>query len=165
MFMRFAKAVLILPGTALVYMPLLLHWFTGDWPFGGQLAPAPLLLLALVISVPAALLAAKTMRLFATQGDGTPAPWDPPQNFVVAGPYQYVRNPMLTAACILIVAEAIAFQSTALWIWAAVFICLNTVYFVFSEEPALERRFGAPYTAYKTRVRRWVPRLTPYQTD
>jgi len=29
------------------------------------------------------------------------------------------------------------------------------------EEPALRRRFGAEYVAYKRRVRRWVPRLRP----
>ena len=37
MFWRMAKAVLILPGTALVYVPLLIHWLSGGWPFG---APA-----------------------------------------------------------------------------------------------------------------------------
>jgi hypothetical protein len=37
--------------------------------------------------VPALSLAAITMRLFVTEGDGTPAPWDPPLKFVVSGPY------------------------------------------------------------------------------
>ena len=30
------KTILIMPGTALVYVPLLIHYFSGGWPFGGS---------------------------------------------------------------------------------------------------------------------------------
>lgn len=162
MFWRMAKAVLILPGTALVYVPLLIHWISKGWPFGGGFGSVMALVLAAIIAVPAIALARKTMMLFVQEGRGTPAPWDPPLNFVVIGPYRYVRNPMLTSVVVLILAESLVFGSLALLGWAIGFFLLNTAYFMFSEEPALMRRFGDPYLRYKAAVPRWVPRLTPY---
>ena len=35
---------------------------------------------------------------FVTKGQGTPAPFDPPREFVASGPYRYVRNPMYIGA-------------------------------------------------------------------
>lgn len=158
-----AKAVLILPGTALVYVPLLIHWISNGWPFGGTVGAAQNLIFATILAVPAVLLAAKTVRLFMYEGEGTPAPWDPPRKFVVSGPYRYVRNPMLVAVNLLILAEALALSSLALLVWAVFFFLLNTVYFAFVEEPGLERRFGEAYLKYKASVPRWIPNLRPYQ--
>ncbi|NNF24653.1 MAG: isoprenylcysteine carboxylmethyltransferase family protein [Rhodobacteraceae bacterium] len=158
-----AKAVLILPGTALVYVPLLIHWFSKGWPFGAAVGSVPQGVLALIVAVPALVLAATTMRLFVTQGEGTPAPWDPPLKFVASGPYRHTRNPMLTAVILMILAEAAALNSLALVGWAGCFFALNTAYFVFFEEPGLQRRFGDPYQDYKASVPRWIPKLRPYQ--
>ena len=119
--------------------------------------------MAAILAVPALLLAAKTMRLFVHEGEGTPAPWDPPLKFVVSGPYRYVRNPMLSAVILMILAEAVALNSLSLVGWAFFFFLLNTVYFVFVEEPGLEKRFGVTYQRYKEAVPRWVPRSRPYE--
>lgn len=162
MFWRMTKAVLILPGTALVYIPLLIHWFTDGWPFSQSLGGPLAWIAAVILAMPAFALAFKTMRLFLTVGEGTPAPWDPPQKFVVSGPYRYVRNPMLTSVILMILAEAAAFGSLALLGWAITFFVLNTVYFVRVEEPGLERRFGAEYRHYKASVPRWIPKLRPF---
>jgi len=35
---------------------------------------------------------------FWSRGRGTLAPWDPPRQFVVDGPYRFVRNPMYLSA-------------------------------------------------------------------
>ena len=43
------------------------------------------------------------------------------------------------------------------------FFLINTVYFMASEEPGLERRFGEDYRRYKAAVPRWRPRLTAYE--
>ena len=162
MFWRMLKTVLILPGTALVYIPLVIQFATGGWPFGAEPGSVMQVGLGLVLAIPAFALAGWTMRLFTGEGDGTPAPWDPPKNFVVSGPYRHVRNPMLSSVIILIVAEALAANSLPLLAWAVAFFLLNTLYFAFSEEPGLERRFGESYRQYKARVPRWVPRLSPY---
>jgi protein-S-isoprenylcysteine O-methyltransferase Ste14 len=47
--------------------------------------------------------------------------------------------------------------------WALVFFLLNTLYFIFIEEPGLERRFGEDYRKYKAAVPRWVAMLRPYE--
>ena len=159
---RMLKTVLILPGTVLVYVPLLLQWATGGWPFGAPAGSAGQIALAALLAVPGVALAGWTMRLFTGEGNGTPAPWDPPKNFVVSGPYRHVRNPMLSAVILLILAEALALGSAALLVWAVVFFVVNTVYFKYSEEPGLERRFGEDYRRYREAVPRWVPRLRPY---
>jgi protein-S-isoprenylcysteine O-methyltransferase Ste14 len=33
------------------------------------------------------------------------------------------------------------------------------------EEPALARKFGAEYQAYREHVPRWLPRITPWRPD
>jgi protein-S-isoprenylcysteine O-methyltransferase Ste14 len=104
------------------------------------------------------------MRLFAVKGGGgTPAPWEPIKNFVVLGPYRYVRNPMLIGVNLLLIAEAILLQSIPIFLWMVAFVIINTIYFALSEEPQLEKRFGQAYANYKRNVPRWIPRPTPYR--
>ena len=104
------------------------------------------------------------MRLFISEGGGgTPAPWQPVKNFIVRGPYRYVRNPMLIGVSLVLSAEAILLQSFPILVWMIVFIIINTFYFAYSEEPELEKRFGQSYVNYKRKVPRWIPRLTPYR--
>ena len=58
--------------------------------------------------------------------------------------------------------EALLFASWWLTLLAALFFIINTVYFIFSEEPGLEKRFGDEYRQYKKNVPRWLPRLKPW---
>ncbi len=39
---------------------------------------------------------------------------------------------------------------------------LVTTFILLYEEPTLRRRFGADYADYCSNVRRWIPRLTPF---
>jgi protein-S-isoprenylcysteine O-methyltransferase Ste14 len=102
------------------------------------------------------------VSLFVRVGQGTLAPWDPTRNLVAVGPYRFVRNPMITGVALLLIGQALIWGSWVLGIWAGVFIIINHVYFVFLEEPGLEKRFGEPYRLYKDSVPRWVPRLGPW---
>lgn len=101
------------------------------------------------------------MSLFFTLGHGTLAPWDPPRRLVLRGPYQHVRNPMISGVVALLLGEALWFQSPAVLLWAGVFLLINAVYIPRLEEPGLARRFGADYAAYCRHVPRWLPRRTP----
>ena len=100
--------------------------------------------------------------LFARVGHGTLAPWDPTRNLVAAGPYRYVRNPMITGVAIMLMGEALFWGSALLGIWACIFVLVNHVYFLLSEEPGLEKRFGEDYRVYKANVPRWIPRRKVY---
>ena len=104
------------------------------------------------------------VSLFARVGQGTLAPWDPTRNLVVVGPYRYVRNPMISGVALMLLGQAMFWPSLAIGIWAGAFILINHLYFVFLEEPGLERRFGESYRHYKATVPRWLPRL-PFISD
>jgi protein-S-isoprenylcysteine O-methyltransferase Ste14 len=161
---RLIRTIITLPGTVLVLVPAAILWVTAGTPWAGSLAgPAdPELWIALVLLLPGLGLAAWTSRLFITIGEGTPAPWDPPQKLVVRGPYRFVRNPMITSVLIMLMAEAVFFASWPILGWMAVFWLVNAVYFPLFEEKGLEKRFGEDYRRYKANVPRWIPRLSPW---
>jgi protein-S-isoprenylcysteine O-methyltransferase Ste14 len=103
-----------------------------------------------------------TLSLFVRIGRGTLAPWDPTRKLVIVGPYAHVRNPMISGVWGGLVGEALVLGSGRLALWAALFLLINHVYFVLSEEPGLLRRFGEEYAQYCRAVPRWIPRWRPY---
>ena len=158
-------ASLILPVSAAVLMPVwLLHRFGDGWTSGDDFSLSVLLprIAGAVVFTFGFALFAWCVWLFARVGHGTLAPWDPPVRFVAVGPYRYMRNPMISGVAAMLLGEALFLTSTSLFIWAITFLVINQVYFVLSEEPFLERRFGERYQAYKAAVPRWVPRRSPW---
>lgn len=92
-------------------------------------------------------------------GKGTPAPFDPPKQLVVKGPYQYVRNPMYVFVALALIGEATFFETTILVLVVAVVIPFIHLWVVLYEEPTLRRKFGESYERYCQRVSRWLPGL------
>jgi protein-S-isoprenylcysteine O-methyltransferase Ste14 len=104
-----------------------------------------------------------TIRLFATVGQGTLAPWEPPQRLVVRGVYRHVRNPMISGVLFVLLGESVLTASVPLVRWFLIFAAINTVYIPLLEEPMLVNRFGEHYRVYERNVPRWIPRLTPWE--
>lgn len=166
MFLRWLQAVLLLPGTVLVAVPAAILHFSAPSLSDVMAEPGSMrFVFAVAVSVPGLILAGWTMSLFIRFGDGTAAPWDPPQKLVVRGPYQHVRNPMISGVLFLLISESLLFDVTGLLIWTTVFFVGNSVYFPLVEEPGLRTRFGDDYEVYFANVGRWIPRLTPYSLD
>lgn len=124
----YALALLVLPGTVLVFVPWAASILAAGTPFDGDVpgwqdanAWAGTLLFALGFA-----LAGWTNRLFLFRGEGTPAPWDPPRKFVVHGPYRHVRNPMMLAVYLMLAGEALAFAAPAIGAWLAAFLAINS---------------------------------------
>ncbi len=69
---------------------------------------------------------------------------------------------MLSSVNVMLAAESLLFGSWYLAAWMVVFVLLNTTYFIRSEEPVLERRFGESYRRYKANVPRWIPKWRPW---
>jgi len=69
---------------------------------------------------------------------------------------------MILGVLFVLCGESILFTSSSIGIWAVLFFIINTVYFIFSEEPGLEKRFGMEYVEYKMHVPRWIPRIKPW---
>lgn len=101
--------------------------------------------------------------LFAQVGHGTLAPWDPTRKLVAVGPYRYVRNPMIGGVFAVLLGLALIWGSWVVGVWVLLFGLVNHTYFIFSEEPGLERRFGHSFLTYKANVPRWIPRSKPWE--
>lgn len=112
----------------------------------------------ILVGVGGGALAVWCILTFALVGKGTPAPFDPPRRLVVAGPYRYVRNPMYIGAGLAVSGAAIFYRSLPLLGYVGLFLVATQAFVVFYEEPTLTRMFGEEYRAYRTRVRRWLPR-------
>lgn len=123
------------------------------------------LLLGIIVGVVGLAMMLICISAFIRIGKGTLAPWAPPKKFIVTGLYRYVRNPMILGVLAVLLAEAVIFSSVPIFQWAGLFFVINTIYFIISEEPQLEERFGESYQIYKKHVNRWLPRFTPYQPN
>jgi protein-S-isoprenylcysteine O-methyltransferase Ste14 len=113
----------------------------------------------LLITAGAALYIASAFWGFALRGKGTPAPFDPPKQLVVEGPYRIVRNPMYWSVASVLLGEAVVFHSLALAELTVAFFAGTNLFVLFYEEPVLRRKFGAEYEDYCRRVPRWLPRF------
>jgi protein-S-isoprenylcysteine O-methyltransferase Ste14 len=158
------KTIIVLPGTALVFIPAGILLVAQDPNFALEIAsPARIWFwLALLAASIGLSLSVWTSVLFLKFGGGTPAPWDPPKKLVIRGPYRYVRNPMITGVLLILFAEALLLQSWAITLWMIIFFIGNAIYFPLVEEKGLGKRFGNQYRNYKAHVPRWIPRLRPW---
>ena len=146
----------IAPGTVAGLIPYVLtRWESHNWY--GATIPARVSGAVLIAAGLGGLLHA--VFRFVTEGRGTPAPVMPPTTLVVHGLYRYVRNPMYVAIVTLIIGQALWLGRFILLGYAAVAWLAFHLFVVLYEEPKLRRTFGPPYDDYRTRVRRWWPRL------
>lgn len=161
---RHLAAVALLPFVMTVIVPAYVARESGTvlalgdgWPkIAAQIAGLLTVLTGLTLFL-------SSLRRFATEGKGTLAPWDPPRNLVVQGPYRYVRNPMISGVVFILFGEALVLLSGAHFMWALAFLGANVIYIPLAEEPQLLNRFGAAYVTYCRHVPRLVPRLHPWQ--
>jgi protein-S-isoprenylcysteine O-methyltransferase Ste14 len=96
--------------------------------------------------------AAKTFRRAGTNIQTS----QPTTTIVEAGPYRYGRNPIYVGMFLGLIGVAIGFDSLWPLLLLAAFYLLIRYGVVAREEAYLERKFGDPYRAYKSRVRRWL---------
>jgi len=161
--LRHLAAIALLPFFVTVVVPV---WIARRSGSSLGLGRNPLALAAQLSGVAVLavglLLFVASLRRFVTEGKGTLAPWDPPRNLVVRGPYRYVRNPMISGVIFVLFGEALLLLSWPQAQWAVAFLLLNAIYIPLFEEPPLERRFGAPYREYCKHVRRFFPTLQPW---
>jgi protein-S-isoprenylcysteine O-methyltransferase Ste14 len=117
-----------------------------------------------ILAIAGAAIAVSCILTFVFIGRGTPAPFDPPRQLVVRGPYHVVRNPMYIGAATALFGAALYYQSLALAAYAIVFLLAMHAFVVLYEEPLLQRSFGLAYEDYRRHVARWWPRFRPPTT-
>src|SRR5579859_4912782 len=146
-------------GTAAVLVP----WLVTGWKFGGA-GPGWVVARAVgVVLIGVGVVPVVSVFVQFTRAGGTPLPLAPPRRLVVSGFNRYVRNPVYVGSLLIFAGQALLFWSLRLllytvagWSGAAVFVRCH-------EEPALARRFGAEYAAYRRAVPAWRPRLHPWR--
>ena len=120
--------------------------------------PAWLRLFGFVLASAGALVAGTCIVTFVTTGRGTPAPFDPPREFVASGPYRYVRNPMYVGGAAVLLGAGLAVSSPAIVMLAFAFLLTMHLFVVLHEEPTLRDKFGASYQRYCSSAHRWLAR-------
>lgn len=113
-------------------------------------------LVGMVLGVAGALLVLWCIVTFVVQGRGTPAPFDPPREFVATGPYRYVRNPMYIGAFGILLGAGLILGSPSILVLSFLFLLFAHLLVLLYEEPSLTRRFGDSYLHYKETVHRWI---------
>ncbi len=155
-----------------VLIVILLPWwfraglteYDSRWP-GGTPLVRPARIGGAAVLIAGLLLFIWCVSLFTKEGRGTIMPWDPTRRLIVSGPYRHVRNPMISSVLFMVAGQALMFGSCLTAALAAFFFLVNHVYFILSEEPGLEKRFGDSYREYKAGVPRWLPRRTPWPKE
>jgi protein-S-isoprenylcysteine O-methyltransferase Ste14 len=167
--MKFARHLLsiaLLPFTVAVLVPL---WIARNNNISPAIGTNPsqmfLQVVGSLLLVVGVILFSASLRKFASDGEGTLAPWDPPRRLVVRGPYRYVRNPMISGVVCALFGEALLLLSRPHFVWALIFLGVNFIYIPLLEETGLRLRFGDSYVNYCRHVPRLIPRLRPWQPD
>ncbi len=145
---------LLVPGFLAGWVPL--RWFEhhAKWPetwSWQQMAGAGLFVAGGIVYL-------HCVWLFATRGQGTPAPFDPPRRLVWRGAYKWVRNPMDLGLLALVAGEALFLRSGHILVYLICLTCAVHLVVLLYEENALRRQFGAMYEDYKRAVPQWLPR-------
>jgi protein-S-isoprenylcysteine O-methyltransferase Ste14 len=148
------------PGTVAGWLPYIISRWRFEPPFLG--VPAVRVVGGVLIVLGVACLVHCFAR-FALEGRGTPAPVAPTETLVVSGLYRYVRNPMYVAVVSIIVGQGVLLGNPSLLGYAGIVWLMFHAFVLAYEEPTLRRSYGDSYVAYQANVRRWLPRMTPWE--
>lgn len=118
--------------------------------------------IGVVLVVLGAMLCGWCVRRF-VRAKGTPVPFNPPKELIVAGPYVWVRNPMVTGVFTALFGIGLMLHSISIvLIWTPLYVLAHAIELKRVEEPELELRFGEAYRRYKQAVPMFIPR--PWRT-
>ena len=154
--LRSVLFTIVVPGAVVVWLPF--AFILSSATIAGIRWTPATYAAALLISIGAVVML-WCIGDFMIAGRGTLAPVDPPSLLVRNGLYRYVRNPMYCGVLLVLLGEVALFRSLALLMYTAVWFLVINLVIVFSEEPALRRRFDGSYEDYCRSVGRWWPRL------
>ena len=150
------RAVFYMTGFIFFFGWLALRVRAWDRAFDTSL-PAWLAIPGFILAASGGVLVLYCAGEFIARGRGTPAPFDAPRQFVAAGPYRFVRNPMYVGGLSLLAGFALYVHSISILMMSAVLFLAVHRCVVFYEEPTLKKMFGATYETYLRSVSRWLP--------
>jgi protein-S-isoprenylcysteine O-methyltransferase Ste14 len=109
-----------------------------------------------------AVIGVSAVQEFAQRGNGTPIPYDPPKVLVVSGLYRYISNPMQFSCVLVMTAWGCVLRNP----WLAAAGVMSFLYSLgladWDEGEDMSVRFGKPWDEYRSNVKAWKPRFTPW---
>ena len=143
----------VFTGFFVIMAVLVDRWLALLWPFPSGLS---WLIAAPLIALGVGLTAWSASHFLKVKG--TPVPFNPPPTLVMTGPYQFVRNPMLTGVFLLLFGIGFAIKSLSLVVlFTPLFVLANVWELKEIEEPELVQRLGEDYVAYQQRTPMFIP--------
>ena len=86
----------------------------------------------------------------------SPVKPDASSSLVTSGVYRFTRNPMYLGLCLVLLAWASFLSSALAFLGPILFIFYINRFQIVPEETALSRIFGAAFSNYQVKVRRWL---------
>lgn len=77
-------------------------------------------------------------------------------SLVVTGVYRFTRNPMYLGMLLVLLGWAVYLANAVAFLLVPLFVLYISRFQIVPEERVLYEKFGAEFTAYKARVRRWL---------
>ncbi len=150
----------------LLAIPLAIQWLE-DRTFlqAFRFAPGGWRYVAVVLFIACALLGFWSGFTLLVLGNGTPLPFACVRRLVIAGPYRYIRNPMVVLGITQGVMVGVYLGSPPTVLYALTGAAAWNFIARPWEERDLVQRFGEPFERYRREVRCWWPRLTPYDSQ
>jgi protein-S-isoprenylcysteine O-methyltransferase Ste14 len=132
----------------------LVWWFwpvplvPGEWATIVRVAGGVAVVLGFAVMLPA-------VAAFRRIGED-PNPMEPTKALTFEGPYRFSRNPMYLGMALI--QGGLALLGNALWPLLALIPVIYVIrtQVIDKEERYLEAKFGGQYSAFKSRVRRWL---------
>ncbi|WP_020591717.1 methyltransferase [Kiloniella laminariae] len=117
---------------------------------------------ALPLLLPALLLAAAIWQ-FATEGEGTAFPYDPPKRLVTGGIYAYLSNPMQLGICLMMFWWGVVLHALPVSLSALVAFGLFIVFKHVCNGSCDIGEKDPRWAIYQAEVPKWFPRRTAWQ--
>jgi protein-S-isoprenylcysteine O-methyltransferase Ste14 len=95
------------------------------------------------------------LRCFGEAGTA-PEPWKPTTALATGGIYRLTRNPMYLGMALLLGGLGLGLASWGVMAMLPLVLLIVDRFVIQREERYLDVRFGAPYSAYRNEVRRWL---------
>lgn len=111
---------------------------------------------AIVLVLAGIALAVSAERMFAAAGTEIMPASPANKALVTGGPFRYTRNPMYCGLMASALGVALYFGTLPFFAVPVLLFLLVNFVFVPFEEAKMLRQFGAQYTDYRARVRRWI---------
>lgn len=134
----------------------LMYWMARLFPLASFEVPGRLAVCALLFAVGAALDVTGLVHFMKARTTVNPLEPGAASTLITGGVYRFTRNPMYLGLATLLLAWGIWLGNAVALGGVAVFIAYMNRFQIAPEERALEARFGAEYSRYRSRVRRWI---------